>query len=124
MALDRSELDAFEQHLRGAGARVREPLNQIVERGGKRIARTARELIQGQITGVYLPHYPKSITSEMTGDMQAEIGPVSARKQGGMGAAIEYGSIKAGPFPHMNPAADIEVPKIADDAARAAARTL
>lgn len=95
---------------------------KVIERGARNIARTAKQMVSAQITGVFLPHYPKSISSEMTGPLQAEIGPVSAKKQGGMGPGVEFGSINAGPIPHMMPAADQEIPVVERDIVQAAAK--
>lgn len=121
---DRREVDALEQTLSSAGARLIEPLGTVIREGAQAIARDARSLIEGQIRGVFLPHYPKAITSEMTGPLQAEIGPESGRLQGGMGPGVEFGSAKHGPLPHMMPAADRQIPQVADQAGAAAARSL
>ena len=73
---------------------------------------------------MYLPHYPSTITHEMTrtvgGALDVEFGPESSRTQGGMGPGVEFGSANTGPRPHLFPAADDVVPQLARELAAAA----
>ena len=119
---DRSQLDALESHLAGLGPSLQAPLGKVIDKGGKNIARVAKQIISGQIRGRYLPHYAKSISSEMVESTTAEIGPGSGKRQGGMGPGVEFGSVNHGPLPHMFPAADQEIPNTEREIAQAAAK--
>lgn len=69
-------------------------------RDGERLAReNARRTARS-----HGKHYPKSITSEMTGLLRGEYGPDSARPQGGM--SFEYGSRNQKPHLDLNRSAD------------------
>jgi hypothetical protein len=96
-----------------------------LKQGGKWMTFQARDLLRGQTSGTYLPHYPRSITSETErshGMVTMIVGPESAKPQGGMGLGVEYGSVNAPPLPHLNPAFDDRVESIVDRAARNLAR--
>src|SRR5690554_2368114 len=95
---DAGEVAAFADELTAAPDRLSSQVEQIVNRGALNVRRDAQRLIRGQITGTYLPHYPRSITYdvERAGDtVEAEIGPETARLQGGMGPGVEFGSSNA-----------------------------
>jgi hypothetical protein len=100
---DLAELAAV---LRRSGASVQREVGRAVRAEATDLRDDMRELISSQITGLYLPHFAASITSEMTGQLSAEVGPDSGLPQGGMGAAIEFGSAKHGPLPYAMPGAD------------------
>jgi hypothetical protein len=96
-----------------------------LEQGGKWVTYQARDLLRGQVRGVYLPHYGRSITSETersAGIVTMIVGPESGKPQGGMGLGVEYGSVNAPPNPHLNPAFDDRVESIIDRASRTIAR--
>ena len=112
--VDASGVDALTNDLSAAPGRLRVQVGQIVNRGALNIRRDAQRRIRGQITGKYLPHYPRSITYdiERAGDMvEAEIGPESDMPQGGMGPGVEFGSANAPPLPHLIPAYEAELPR-------------
>lgn len=53
-----------------------------------------------ETSGEHGKHYPKSIDSELVfnaGGVSVDVGPNSAKKQGGMGAGFEFGSINQPP---------------------------
>jgi hypothetical protein len=57
------------------------------------------------------PHYPKSITYDVTagaGWVEGEIGPAKGRRQWGLGNLLEYGGPLNAPQPHLEPALDHE----------------
>src|SRR5690554_467122 len=111
---DAGEVAAFADELTAAPDRLSSQMKQIVNRGALNIRRDAQRLIRGQITGTYLPHYPRAITYdiERAGDkVEAEIGPESDMPQGGMGPGVEFGSANAPPFPHLIPAYEAELPR-------------
>jgi hypothetical protein len=96
-------------------------VQDALTRGGKWTRYHARNILSGQITQTYLPHYALSITSEVehSGGMYSMIvGPETRKKQGGMGPGVEFGSSNAPPFPHLFKAFDDRVESIIDRAAR------
>lgn len=107
------------------GAAVLDPAEDALERGGKWVTYEARDRLRGQITGRYLPHYPRSITSETeraAGRVSMIVGPDSGMLQGGMGPGVEFGSVNAPPHPHLFDAFDARVESILDRAGRNIAR--
>lgn len=107
------------------GDSVMDAAEEALEQGGKWVTYQARDLLRGQTTGVYLKHYPRSISSETersAGIVTMIVGPESGKPQGGMGLGVEYGSSNAPPFPHLNPAFDDRVESIIDRASRNIAR--
>jgi hypothetical protein len=86
-------------------------------------AEDAQRRIRGQIRGVYLPHYPSSITSESSG-LRGEYGPDAGHMQGGMGTGVEYGSVNTGPRPHLMPSADALEQIVEQGMVRVVARVL
>lgn len=107
------------------GDAVMDPVEDALERGGNWVKFQARDLLRGQITGTYLPHYGRSITSETerSGRMVSMIvGPESGKKQGSMGPGVEFGSVNTGPIPHLFDAFDDRVESILDRAGRNIAR--
>jgi hypothetical protein len=111
-----SELDQLAADLANNVDRLAPEVDRVVERGALNIRRDARRRIREQVRGVYLPHYPRSITYDMDSApgryAEAEIGPESGKKQGGMGPGVEYGSARGAPLPHLMPAYEAELPKL------------
>lgn len=92
---------------------------KVVSKGALNIKKDAKRIVSvgGRYGGIYIPHYPSSITYETKASgtvVSAEIGPDKARKQGPLGNIIEYGSIHNAPLPHLSPALDLEEPGFAD----------
>jgi hypothetical protein len=121
---DISELLAFAGHLDSAVSRAEPDLSKVVERGANNVKRGAQLRLSGQSRRRYLKHYPKSFSYDMLDPLDAEVGPDSAKPQGGMGRGVEFGSVHTGPLPHWLPAADEEEPKFVDQALRAWVRSL
>lgn len=111
-SLDVSELRAVQRDLESVGSRSRAAVKPVLRESGRVVRDLARSKIQGFMSGKSaIKHYPRAITHQaVEGGMAVEVGPERAKKQGGMGAAIEFGSSKAGPFPHLNPAAEEHLP--------------
>lgn len=124
MSADTSELLAFAQHLDYTIERAEPQLSKVVERGAFNVKRTAIANIRGWSTGTYLKHYPKSITYDMLDPLEAEVGPDSAKPQGGMGTGVELGSAHTAPKPHLFPAADVEEPRFGKNVADVVARSM
>lgn len=107
------------------GDTIMEPIEDALERGGKWTRYHARDILRTQITETYLPHYARSITSEVEtshGMVSMIVGPQSNRRQGGMGPGIEFGSINTGPKPHLFDAFDDRVDSIINRAGKNIAR--
>lgn len=88
-----------------------------LKRGGEWVTYEARDRLRPQITGTYLPHYPKTISSEVVrggGAISMIVGPRSDRPQGGMGPGVEFGSSHTKPHPHLFDAFDARVESILD----------
>lgn len=91
-------------------------LKQVAEKGAYNIKTAARRRASGLS---HAPHYPFSITYDVTADryaVRAEIGPDKALEglQGGLGNILEYGAPaqNTAPHPHLNPAFDAEIPRV------------
>lgn len=113
---DVTELADLAEDLRGAGQRFSDQVPRILKRGANNIKKDAKARLGSQISGVYLPHYPRAITYDITTAHQgsrvtAEIGPETDKLQGGMGPGVEFGSANHAPIPHLTPAFEAEVPK-------------
>lgn len=108
------------------GQDVFDEAEDAAERGGKWVTFQARDLLRGQIgRSGHLPHYPRSITSEVersAGMVSMIVGPESGRPQGGMGPGVEFGSVNTGPKPHLFRAFDDRVESILDRASKNIAR--
>jgi hypothetical protein len=104
------------------GEQLIDGVEDALESGGNRVVYQARDLLRGQgVTGTYLPHYPRTITSEVdrySTHLDLIVGPESGRPQGGMGPGVEFGSVNTGPKPHLYNAFDDRVEGILDRVGR------
>lgn len=111
MTADTSELDAWANLLRRAGADAMSEGEPIVSKGCLNIKNEARRLAPH---GQHTPHYERSISYDITvtpGDILGEVGPVEGRLQRGLGNILEYGTRNNPPHPHHEPALDHEEPR-------------
>jgi hypothetical protein len=102
--------------LQKVAAEVEDRGKRIVGQGCLQIKKAAQRTIRAASHRGYLPHYPRSITYDVTsagGNIRGEVGPERGRLQGGLGAILEYGTINNAPIPHLNPALDAEAPVFA-----------
>jgi hypothetical protein len=93
-----------------------EEVKKVVGRGSLNVKKAAQATIRAASHRGYLPHYPRSITYDVTArgaSVIGEIGPDPARLQGGLGRLLEYGSRNNAPIPHLGPAVDAEEPVLA-----------
>lgn len=100
--------------LQKAAAEVEERGKRIVGQGCLHIKRDAQRIIRAASHRGYLPHYPRSISYDVTsgsGSIVGEVGPDRAKLQGGLGRLLEFGSRNSAPIPHLNPALDAELPR-------------
>lgn len=99
----------------GAFPLVKQYVQELRDDWRQRAKRTAKR--HGRL-------YPRTITAEQTGwhgGPEWEVGPESARRQGGMGKGFEYGSVHQPPHWDMTSAAVLIEPKFiaaADELAR------
>jgi|SRR5690554_5917830 len=127
VSMDTSELDQLAAELADAYSRAQPKIVATTTKAALNIKNGARNNIQGQITGRYLPHYPRSIDFDLSvsaSGVDADIGPRSDMPQGGMGPGVEYGSSNAPPLPHLIPAFEDEVPTWMDFLADALAESV
>ena len=84
-------------------------LRGVTDRAAKRAETQARKNASGR---KHLPHYPKSIHSEMKVQGNKITGTVGVHKggQGSLGHLIEYGSPTSGAHMDVNQAVDGETP--------------
>lgn len=112
-----ADLEAWMQDLVNVPVRLMPALRPVISKGALNIKKDAAARFEAQRVGGYLPHYSRSISYDLadtSSGVEAVIGPESDKPQGGMGAAIEYGSAQHAPIPHLNPALDAEDPKAVD----------
>jgi hypothetical protein len=126
VSADVSELLQYASHITSAVERATPELSKVVERGAVNVKRGAvnglRDLHRTSFR--HLKHYPRSISYDMLGPLEAEIGPDSAMPQGGMGLGVELGSMHTHPMPHLFPAGDQEKPRLEKQAMLAFVRAL
>jgi hypothetical protein len=100
--------------LQKAADEVEERGKRIVGQGCLNIKRQAQRTIRAASHRGYLPHYPRSISYDVTssaGGIVGEVGPDRAKLQGGLGRILEFGTVNSAPIPHLNPALDAELPR-------------
>lgn len=116
MGIDTRDVEAFAARLRGAPDRLAAEAKRVTSRGALNIKVEAQRRVRDATSGpgrTHLPHYPRAITYNVrTGRdwVRADIGPETARLQGGMGRGVEFGSRRTPPIPHLFPALDGEEP--------------
>lgn len=104
----------FEKALRKAIDNAVPDAKKVVGKGSQNVKRGAQRIIRADSHRGYLPHYPRSISYEVTAKgtvVQSEIGPKSERLQGGLGRLLEFGSVNNAPIPHLYPALELETPE-------------
>ena len=77
-------------------------------------ARNTRDEARSFISGLkHAPHYPRSITYDVSvegSQIVGVVGPDKGLTQGALGNLLEYGSANNPPLAHIGPAFDREVP--------------
>lgn len=81
----------------------------VVKKGAVNIKRDWRSNA-AQSAGAHASGYPSTINFDMSGQLEAEIGPNKAG-QGNLGNLLEYGSVRNGPHDDGKRAAEAEGPK-------------
>lgn len=95
MSGDASEFYRLAADLRAAGPKMLPPLRAAFDTAGKATAQAWKGIASGT-AGSHGKWYPASIDHEVRftvgGNVEVEIGPNSAKKQGSMGRGFEFGS--------------------------------
>lgn len=107
-------LTELSDDLRKAVERAIPGAKKIVGQGCLHVKRDAQRIIRAASHWGYLPHYPRSITYEVTASgtvVSGEVGPDPAKLQGGLGGLLENGSRNNPAIPHLGPALDAEDPR-------------
>lgn len=102
------------EDLHKASEEIVEAGKKVVGQGCLQIKRQAQQIIRDRSTRGYLPHYPRSISYDVTanGDsITGTVGPDAAKLQGGLARVIEYGTVNNAPIPHLSPSLDAEIPR-------------
>ena len=125
MSVDFSELDAYASKLEFFVEGVSPDLSRDTENSAHNIKVGAQQRLRAWSRGVYLKHYPKSLSYDMDEDgLGAEIGPDPSKPQGGMGTGVEFGSKNTPPSPHLHPAFEEELPRWREQILRTMVRDL
>lgn len=109
-------LAELEADLRRARDEAMDGAQKVVGQGCNNIKKQAQGIIRAAGHKGYLPHYPRSISYEVTAQGTTafgECGPVVEKLQGGLGGLIENGSVNNAAIPHMSPSLDAEEPRFA-----------
>jgi hypothetical protein len=104
-------LEELDEDLQRAIADAIPAAKKIAGKGALKVKKRAREIIKANSPHGYLPHYPYSISYDVTAHgpvVTAEIGPKTEKLQGGLGRIIEEGTVNNSPIPHLSPALDEE----------------
>jgi hypothetical protein len=89
-------------------------VEKVVGQGCNNIKRDAAATIRAASSRGYLPHYPRSISYDVTRTVDTvtgEVGPDAGKLQGGLGRILELGTVNSAPIPHLFPALDAEAPR-------------
>lgn len=124
MSADVSELLQYASQIASTADRVEPELSKVVERGGLNVKRESVRIFDSYSRRAYLKHYPRSMSYDMVGPLEVEIGPDASKPQGGMGRGVEFGSVHTEPMPHLFPALDLEVPRVQKRALPILARSM
>lgn len=120
MSIDASEVTELGRKFLVASTLTFEAAKPVMEKAAIQVRNDARNRIGGL---AHAARYPRSIQYELAG-IQATIGPEVGGPQWGLGDILEYGTPKSGPHPHLMPAAEAELPKMASFLAEIAAKAL
>lgn len=124
ITIDTSELGTLADDFLKAALKIDPELEVILDRAGRDIQDAARENASGYPS---LPHYPASITFDIThgvGTVGVEVGPDKNLPQGSLGNIIEYGSVNNPPQHNLARAASPVEPRVQAEVAVAASRIL
>lgn len=121
LEFDTREVKQLARDLQNAKMRVQTGARRELRKGAQSLERRWRSNAR-RSAGSHGKHYPDAITAEQVGPLAFEVGPESARPQGGM--SFEYGSRNQPPHLDGNRAADVVFPRVARNMADVAVRAL
>lgn len=104
-------LDELSADLQKAVREAIPSAKKIAGKGALNVKKEAQRIIREHSKRGYLPHYPRSISYDVSAAgaiVTAEIGPKSEKLQGGLGRILEEGTVNNAPIPHLSPALDLE----------------
>lgn len=110
-SVDTSELDKLADDLEVIPDEKRPQFRKVVERGANNIKRDLRSDAAGHPT---YRMFPLSITYDMTGEFEAEIGPDKGRVQGALGNILYFGTSKNAPQLNLEGPLHREIPRFED----------
>lgn len=111
VSVDSDDLARFALKLDRVVSEVPDEAAKVVEKG----ALNTKNGMRRRASGIrHAPAYPSAITYDTSQGFrgpEAEIGPDKNRRQGALGNILNYGTVKNPPIPHVEPAADEELPR-------------
>lgn len=113
IGFDGSALDYIATSIDKASAVAAAETAKVVAKGALQIKNGARRRVSNLR---HARRYPASIDYDLYVTGRGAVADVGANKdkpQGALGNLLEYGSVKNAPIPHINPAADEEMPRFA-----------
>lgn len=111
VSIDSDDLARFELKLDRVVSEVPGEAAKVVEKGALNIKNGMRRRASGI---AHAPAYPSAVTYDTSNGFrgpEAEIGPDKNKRQGALGNILNYGTVKNAPIPHVEPAADEELPR-------------
>jgi hypothetical protein len=111
VTVDVSQLTKLAADLRAHSRKTPAAAVQVVSKGALNIKNDWRKAWSGL---AHAPSLPAAITYDTTirvSDVEAEIGPDKARRQGSLGNIVEFGTAKNPPNPGGAPALEREEPR-------------
>ncbi|HKS46348.1 MAG TPA: hypothetical protein VJT49_14805 [Amycolatopsis sp.] len=104
-------MDQLAADLEGVPEETRPRFRKVVERGALNIKNGMRADASGHRKFI---HFPRSISYDMTGDLEAEIGPDKALIQGALGNLLYFGTSRTAGVLDINGPLNREVPRMMD----------
>lgn len=110
-SVDTSELDKLAADLDAVPEETRPKFRAVAEKGALNIKNGMRADATGHPS---FPYFPTSISYDMTGEFEAEIGPDKSRAQGALGNLLYFGTSKSGGVLDINGPLNKEIPRFQD----------
>lgn len=111
MEIDFSQVDKLADDLDRVPEETRPKVRAVVSKGALNIKNEMRAEASGHPT---YRHFPRSISYDLTGDLEAEIGPDKALIQGALGNLLYFGTSKTGGVLDINGPLKREEPRFVD----------
>lgn len=111
MDIDFSQVDRLADDLLDVPAETRPKFRAVISKGALNIKNGMRAEASG---GHSYRHFPRSITYDLTGEFEAEIGPDKALVQGALGNLLYFGRSKTAGVLNINGPLEREAPRTVD----------